>query len=447
MLLQCPRKIRERCNELVLSNEKLKEIMVRLDTEIQKGLSRKHHDSAIVKCFITYVQNLPNGEERGKFLALDLGGTNFRVLLITLGENREFQMASKIYAISESIMTGSGDQLFDHIADCLAKFIKEHKVEEETLPLGFTFSFPLKQISLTKGLLVRWTKGFNCSGVVGQDVVTLLKEAIKRRGDIKIDVCAILNDTTGTLMSCAWKNTNCRIGLIVGTGTNACYVENLSKAELFEGDSSGDRVLINTEWGAFGDNGVLDDVRSQYDIDVDEHSINPGKQLFEKMISGMYMGELARLAIVRFAKEGLLFDGKLSSMLMKRGNFFTKYVSEIEADGPGQYANCREILDELGLSFASNEDCKCVREICELVSRRAADLVSAAVSTLICRTGETNVIVGIDGGVYRYHPHFRDLMMNKIGELLPEGIQFDLMLSQDGSGRGAALVAAVASRT
>lgn len=37
--------------------------------------------------------------------------------------------------------------------------------------------------------------------------------------DVKIDVCAILNDTTGTLMSCAWKNRNCRIGLIVGTYT------------------------------------------------------------------------------------------------------------------------------------------------------------------------------------------------------------------------------------
>lgn len=34
--------------------------------------------------------------------------------------------------------------------------------------------------------------------------------------DVQIDVCAILNDTTGTLMSCAWKNFNCRIGLIVG---------------------------------------------------------------------------------------------------------------------------------------------------------------------------------------------------------------------------------------
>lgn len=62
--------------------------------------------------------------ERGKFLALDLGGTNFRVLMITLGENHEFGMVSKIYAIAESIMTGSGEQLFDHIADCLAKFIK-----------------------------------------------------------------------------------------------------------------------------------------------------------------------------------------------------------------------------------------------------------------------------------------------------------------------------------
>jgi hexokinase len=46
-----------------------------------------------------------------------------------------------------------------------------------------------------------------------------------RRGDVNIEVCAILNDTTGCLMSCAWKNPKCRIGLIIGTGTNACYLE------------------------------------------------------------------------------------------------------------------------------------------------------------------------------------------------------------------------------
>lgn len=130
-------------------------------------------------------------------------------------------------------MLGSGEQLFDHIAACLAKFTKEEQVQSETLPLGFTFSFPLTQKGLTKGYLERWTKGFNCSNVVGNDVVQMLEDAIARRGvrtfwnkiplinpyflqDVKIEVCAILNDTTGTLMSCAWKNPHCKIGLIVG---------------------------------------------------------------------------------------------------------------------------------------------------------------------------------------------------------------------------------------
>ena len=45
-----------------------------------------------------------------------------------------------------------------------------------------------------------WTKGFNCAGVEGEDVVALLQAALERRGDVKIEVCAILNDTTGCLM-------------------------------------------------------------------------------------------------------------------------------------------------------------------------------------------------------------------------------------------------------
>lgn len=60
--------------------------------------------------------------------------------------------------------------------------LQEHDVYQEKLPLGFTFSFPLEQLGLTKGILSRWTKGFNCEGVVGEDVVRLLKEAIARRG-------------------------------------------------------------------------------------------------------------------------------------------------------------------------------------------------------------------------------------------------------------------------
>ena len=111
---------------------------------------------------------------------MDLGGTNFRVLLITL-DGQNFDMKSKIYAIPQSLMLGTGDQLFDHIAQCLALFVKDLNMETEVLPLGFTFSFPLKQMGLTEGHLVRWTKGFDCSGVVGEDVVALLERAIEKR--------------------------------------------------------------------------------------------------------------------------------------------------------------------------------------------------------------------------------------------------------------------------
>ena len=44
-----------------------------------------------------------------------------------------------------------------------------------------------------------------------------------------VQVVAILNDTTGCLMSTAWREPKCRIGLILGTGTNACYLEDLDK--------------------------------------------------------------------------------------------------------------------------------------------------------------------------------------------------------------------------
>ncbi|XP_017012946.2 hexokinase type 2 [Drosophila takahashii] len=439
--------VHELCQQLLLADDQVQELCYRILHELRRGLAKDTHPKANVKCFVTYVQDLPNGNERGKFLALDLGGTNFRVLLIHLQENNDFQMESRIYAIPQHIMIGSGTQLFDHIAECLSNFMSEHNVYKERLPLGFTFSFPLRQLGLTKGLLETWTKGFNCAGVVNEDVVQLLKDAIARRGDVQIDVCAILNDTTGTLMSCAWKNHNCKIGLIVGTGANACYMERVEEAELFAAeDPRKKHVLINTEWGAFGDNGALDFVRTEFDRDIDVHSINPGKQTFEKMISGMYMGELVRLVLVKMTQAGILFNGQDSEVLNTRGLFFTKYVSEIEADEPGNFTNCRLVLEELGLTNATDSDCANVRYICECVSKRAAHLVSAGIATLINKMDEPTVTVGVDGSVYRFHPKFHNLMVEKISQLIKPGITFDLMLSEDGSGRGAALVAAVACR-
>ena len=51
---------------------------------------------------------------------------------------------------------------------------------------------------------------------------------------------------------------------------------------------------------------------------------------YEKMISGMYMGEIVRLVLLKLKKHGLLFGGKGSEDLETMGRFYTKYVSEIE---------------------------------------------------------------------------------------------------------------------
>lgn len=62
-----------------------------------------------------------------------------------------------------------------------------------------------------------------------------------------------------------------------GTGCNACYMEEMRTVELVEGEEG--RMCVNTEWGAFGDNGELEEFRLEYDRVVDETSINPGQQL------------------------------------------------------------------------------------------------------------------------------------------------------------------------
>ncbi len=83
--------------------------------------------------------------------------------------------------IDETTKQSTGVVLFDFIAKCVADFVKKQNIVKQ-LPLGFTFSFPVKQLSLTSGTLIRWTKDFTASGVVNENVVQLLKDAFDRRG-------------------------------------------------------------------------------------------------------------------------------------------------------------------------------------------------------------------------------------------------------------------------
>lgn len=48
------------------------------------------------------------------------------------------------------------------------------------------------------------------------------------------------------------------------------------------------------------------------------------------MISGMYLGEIVRLLLVKLTEDKLLFKGQTSEALLTPGKFETKFISEIE---------------------------------------------------------------------------------------------------------------------
>ena len=113
-----------------------------------------------VKMLPSFVYDqLPDKCANSTCLALDLGGTNFRVLLFQLN-NGQVEMDSTIYSIPPGIMTGHGVELFDHIAECISDFLHCKNLENDKIFCGFTFSFPVAQSALNSARLITWTKGF-----------------------------------------------------------------------------------------------------------------------------------------------------------------------------------------------------------------------------------------------------------------------------------------------
>uniref|UniRef100_A0A8C2KVQ7 Hexokinase-2 n=1 Tax=Cyprinus carpio TaxID=7962 RepID=A0A8C2KVQ7_CYPCA len=426
-----------------LSPTQLQEVKAKMRVELERGLKKDSHPTASVKMLPTYVYRTPDGTERGKYLALDLGGTNFRVLVVKIrtGMRNSVRMYNKIYAIPLEIMQGTGEELFDHIVQCISDFLDYMGMKNTRLPLGFTFSFPCNQTGIDKGDLVCWTKGFKATECEGYDVVDMLREAIKRRNEFDLDIVAIVNDTVGTMMTCGYEDPKCQIGLIAGTGSNVCYMEEMKNIEFVEGDEG--QMCVNTEWGGFGANDNIEDIRTRYDREVDGGSLNPGKQRFEKMTSGMYLGEIVRRILIDLTKHGLLFRGRITERLKTKGIF--------ETNDRLALLQVRSILQHLGLD-STCDDSIIVKEVCGAVSRRAAQLCGAGMAAVVDKIRENRgldnleITVGVDGTLYKLHPHFSTILKDTVRELAPN-CKVDFILSEDGSGKGAALITAVGKNT
>jgi hexokinase len=276
----------------------------------------------------------------------------------------------------------------------------------------------------------------------------MLNDAIRKRGELNLEVTAILNDTTGTLVQGAYLDKSTGIGLILGTGSNACYIEKAEKVLSWEGERPPDvtEVIIDLESGAFGDNGVLDFVKTEFDTQVDNNSLLVGSFTFEKYIAGKYLGELVRVIIVRLHQEKLLFTGELPPALLTKNTFTTRFVSFIEEDSiNNKTENTKAILEEMEVDF-DLEDVALVKHVCFLATNRAAKLVSVCLAHLLERMDRDNLVtIAVDGSLFQFHPRLRSLMETYIHEYAPKR-KFALMMAEDGSGKGAVMVTAIASK-
>lgn len=190
--------VKDSLKNLILNDEQIQGVGEAFKKEMTMALDEKKSSLQMEN---TYIPELPNGTEEGTYLALDLGGTNFRVILIELAKGAILKEEFKFYHISDEARLGCGLELFDYLAECVKDFMKLKNMPiDAKIPMGFTFSFPMKQHSLHSAELVTWTKSFNCPSVVGQDVVQLLQTSLLKKGMANIEVLCILNDTTGTLV-------------------------------------------------------------------------------------------------------------------------------------------------------------------------------------------------------------------------------------------------------
>jgi hexokinase len=257
------------------------------------------------------------------------------------------------------------------------------------------------------------------------------------------------------------------------------------------------------EWGGFNSHDVPG-CATVFDYSIDREE-DPTSQRFEKQISGRYLGEIARKVCVHLMDSGLLFSDSTDSNLIEAANqvfrhkhtFTTPMMSAIEgsdyeyvlslknsgkttkfseyflnasyenqqkirtgwvsksamdavinlnaADSPESFANQSKMAQDFVRMWmtASERDREIITNVCHMVSTRAARLAAAAIVAVVRKTKRKKCTVAVDGSVFEKYPHFQADMENAITEMCGDDYELKLVHAEDGSGKGAALIASV----
>ncbi|MGB5445980.1 MAG: hypothetical protein WBM99_10785 [Psychromonas sp.] len=262
-------------------------------SEMGAGLTGDESSLAMIASYINADAAVPANKP---VIVLDAGGTNLRVCTVSF----DTQGNAEIAHFANYQMPGIAHELtrqefYNRLCEYLQPVINMSDA------IGFCFSYP-SEISPNKdGKLLFWTKEIKVPEVVGEYIGAGLLDALAQRGHTGKKI-VLLNDTVSCLLAGKavgeQRQYDGYIGFILGTGTNTAYIEdnhNIGKLDVQAGTQ-----VINVESGNFAK-------FPQGDIDkiYDAGTNNPGKQTFEKMISGRYLGDITLEVIKQGARDGL----------------------------------------------------------------------------------------------------------------------------------------------
>jgi hexokinase len=417
--------------------------MLSMSSEMCQQYKEKLH--GYHECMLpSYNYTLPTGHEIGTYLAMDLGGSTFRVALVELRGRMAGQPGLRIIRMSvspidENVRRLEGTLLFDWMAQKIESMLAEGPetcgYEDKALPVGLAWSFPIEQTSLRGGKIQGMGKGFHTSHtVIGQDLGDLIVAACRRRS-LNLRVDAIVNDSSAALLCRAYSEPTTSMSLILGTGTNAAVhlpVSCIGADKFGIRDQSwhaqAEKVITNTELSMFG-KGVLPQTR--WDEFLNRTHRLPDFQPLEYMTTGRYLGELLRLVIGEAVDTAGLFDGVFPEPLRTPYSLDTAILGMLEADTSVQLSRSGAHLEKLWYmtSPLSPSDLLFLRAVAESISNRATVYLAVALHALWTLQKETNVnpttpfgtpktSIACTGSVIEKYPNFRTRCEGYIADMI-----------------------------
>jgi hexokinase len=335
--------------------------------EMQQGLEGKS-TLDMIPTFIEVKNNIPVDKP---VIVIDAGGTNFRCASIRFNEKKE----PLIENMRKHIMPGVEKEVTkEEFFDVMAYYIRD--IINISQKIGFCFSYPTEILPNKDGKLLRFAKEIKIKQVLGETIGQNLNLGLQRIG-LPDKQAIILNDTVASLLSgIKYKNRafSGYIGFILGTGTNCCYIEKNSNIKKRNDLNLNESQIINCESGGFGkfEKGAID-------IAFDNSTSNPGVHVFEKFISGAYLGSLSLLTLQTAAKDGL-FSKNTADGIANLKNLGTIEINDFMYY-PYGYNRIANICKK-----GESRDVQLVYYICDNIIERAAKLSAINLSAMAVKS-------------------------------------------------------------